>query len=127
VFQVDFGEGFVGDPHRDQAWPDRLTAARVQRIDDTVENNRVDVVFAVEFPDGRQGQDRELRDSTGVQRFYLRRRSRLLDNRVSALDISVRLGLRDDINRGQLVLDHQLARIRRIRNLGLWLDRARQR
>src|SRR5271166_4743495 len=89
VFEVDFGEGVSADPDGDQAWPDRLTAVRIQRIDNTIENHNIDVALAVEFEDGGKRQQRELRNSTGVQRFYLRRWPRRLDNRLTALDVTV--------------------------------------
>ena len=54
VFKIDFGEGVSGDPRSDQAWPDRLTAAWVQRVDNTIENHNIDVTLAVEFEDGRK-------------------------------------------------------------------------
>ena len=54
VFKVDFGERVCDDPHGNQAWPSRFTAARIQRIDNTVENHSIDVALAVEFHDGRE-------------------------------------------------------------------------
>ena len=52
VFKVDFGEGVSGDPDGDQARPDGLTAVRILRLDNTIENHNIDVALAVEFQDG---------------------------------------------------------------------------
>jgi hypothetical protein len=43
MFEVYLGEGLFGNPHSDQARPDRLAAARIQRIDNTVENDNIDM------------------------------------------------------------------------------------
>jgi hypothetical protein len=55
VFKVDFREGVSGDPDGHQAWPDRLTAARIPRIDNTLENHNIDVVLSVKLHNGSKG------------------------------------------------------------------------
>ena len=53
VLKVDVSQRVSGDPDGDQAWPDRLPALRIHRIDNAVENHSIDVALAVAFHDGR--------------------------------------------------------------------------
>jgi hypothetical protein len=96
VFKVDFSEGFAGSPHGDQAWPDPLTAGRVQRIDHTIENDGIDVALAVAFLDGSCAMTLVYNalHATLVYNALHATPVALFDNHLSALDVAVRRGHR---------------------------------